>query len=49
MRLILNIWRQKNPTANYAAVDRMEKLETSESAIESFVRDGNVQPRGAGR
>jgi hypothetical protein len=42
-------YRKKNPTANYAAVDRMEKLGTSAADVESFVRDGNVQPRGAGK
>jgi hypothetical protein len=42
-------YRKKNPTANYAAVDRMEKLGTSDAAVESFVRDGNIQPRGAGK
>lgn len=42
-------YRKKNPTANFAAVDRMEKLEASDSAVESFVRDGNIKPRGAGK
>jgi len=42
-------YRKKNPTANYVAVDRMEKLETGDAAVESFVRDGNIQPRGAGK
>ena len=42
-------YRKKNPTANYAAVDRMEKLETSDAAVAAFVRDGNIQPRGAGK
>jgi len=42
-------YRKKNPTANYAAVDRMEQLGTSDAAVESFVRDGKVQPRGAGK
>ena len=42
-------YRKKNPTANYAAVDRMEKLGTSDAAVESFVRDGSIQPRGAGK
>lgn len=42
-------YRKKNPTANYAAVDRMEKLETSDTAVASFVREGNIQQRGAGQ
>jgi len=42
-------YRKKNPTANYAAVDRMEKLGASDAAVESFVRDGNIRPRGAGK
>jgi hypothetical protein len=42
-------YRQKNPSAKYAAVDRMEKLEASDSAVASFVRDGNLQPRGTGK
>jgi hypothetical protein len=44
-----NQYRQKNPDANFAAVDRMEKLETSEPAVAAFVRDGNIKPRGAGK
>lgn len=42
-------YRKKNPTANFAAVDRMEKLGASDSAVESFVREGSIQPREAGR
>jgi hypothetical protein len=42
-------YRKRNPTANYAAVDRMETLGTSDAAVESFVRDGGIQPRGAGK
>ena len=42
-------YRKKNPTANFAAVDRMESLEASDAAVESFVRDGNIKARGAGR
>jgi hypothetical protein len=42
-------YRKKNPTANFAAVDRMEKLDADEAAVASFVRDGRIQPRGAGR
>jgi len=41
-------YRKKNPTANFAAVDRMEKLEANEKAVESFVNDGHILPRGAG-
>ena len=44
-----NQYRKKNPAANYAAVDRMEKLETNDKAVESFVRDGNIQARGEGK
>jgi hypothetical protein len=42
-------YRKKNPTANFAAVDRMEKLEAGEAAVEAFVRDGNIKQRGAGK
>lgn len=42
-------YRKSNPTANYAAVDRMEKLVASDKTVEDFVRDGNLQPRGAGK
>ena len=42
-------YRQKNPTANFAAVDRMEKLEVSDSAVQAFVAAGNIEPRGAGK
>ncbi len=42
-------YRKNNPSANYAAVDRMEKLEANDAAVASFVRDGNIQPRGAGK
>ena len=44
-----NEYRKKNPTANFAAVDRMEKLGTSDAAAVAFVRDGHIQPRGAGK
>ena len=42
-------YRKKNPTANFAAVDRMEKLEANDSAVQSFVAAGNVRQRGAGK
>jgi hypothetical protein len=42
-------YRSKNPEANYDAVDRMEKLGASEKAVEAFVREGDLQPRGAGK
>ena len=42
-------YRQKNPTANFAAVDRMEKLEVSDSAVQAFVAAGNIKQRGAGK
>jgi hypothetical protein len=42
-------YRKKNPTANFAAVDRMEKLGASEAAVAAFVGEGHVQPRGAGK
>ena len=42
-------YRKKNPTANFAAVDRMEKLEANDSAVQSFVAEGNIKQRGAGR
>jgi len=42
-------YRKKNPTANFAAVDRMEKLEANDSAVQSFVAEGNIEQRGAGK
>lgn len=42
-------YRKKNPGANYAGVDRMEKLGTSEKAVGEFVRDGNLVPRGGAK
>lgn len=42
-------YRKKNPTANFAAVDRMENLQANDSAVQSFVRDGNIKARGAGK
>ena len=42
-------YRKKNPTANFAAVDQMEKFEVNYAALESFVREGKIQPRGAGK
>lgn len=42
-------YRKKNPTANYAAVDRMQQLEASDAAVEAFVRDGHIAQRGAGK
>ena len=42
-------YRKNNPSAHFAAVDRMEKLETTDTAVASFVGDGNIQPRGAGK
>lgn len=42
-------YRKKNPSANYAAVDRMERYEAQDAAVEAFLRDGNIKPRGAGK
>jgi hypothetical protein len=42
-------YRKKNPTANFAAVDRMEKLEANDSAVQTFVAEGNIKQRGAGK
>lgn len=42
-------YKKKNPEANYAAVDRLEKIAVDENALEAFGRDGNLQPRGAGQ
>ncbi|MHB8835404.1 MAG: SH3 domain-containing protein [Candidatus Methylomirabilia bacterium] len=42
-------YRKKNPTANFAAVDRMEKLEANDPAVLSFVAEGNIKQRGAGK
>lgn len=42
-------YKKKNPEANFAAVDRMEKLGAGEPAVAAFVRDGNLVARGAGK
>jgi hypothetical protein len=42
-------YRKQNPEANYAAVDRMEKLGATDQAVTAFVRDGGLEPRGAGK
>ena len=42
-------YREKNPEANFAAVDRMEKLGATDAAVAAFVRDGNLAPRGSGQ
>jgi len=44
-----NEYRKQNPEANFAAVDRMEKLGASDAAVASFLRDGNLSPREAGK
>jgi hypothetical protein len=42
-------YRKRNPQAVFAAVDRMELLGAPEKALASFLSDGNLQPRGAGK
>ena len=42
-------YRKKNPDANFAAVDRMEKLGAGEQAVAAFMREGNLAPRGTGK
>lgn len=42
-------YRKKNPQADYAAVDRMERIGVGEQAVLDFVREGGLHPRGAGR
>lgn len=42
-------YRRQNPQADFAAVDRMEKLGASEKALAAFVAEGNLQPRGTGK
>jgi hypothetical protein len=42
-------YRKKNPQADFAAVDRMERLGASEKAVAAFLGEGNLQPRGAGK
>lgn len=42
-------YRRKNPQADFAAVDRMEKLGAGEKAVAAFMGEGNLQPRVAGR
>ena len=42
-------YRRRNPQADFAAVDRMEKLGAGERALAAFLSDGNLQPRRAGK
>jgi hypothetical protein len=42
-------YRKRNPQADFAAVDRMERLGAPENALASFLSDGNLQPRGTGK
>jgi uncharacterized protein YgiM (DUF1202 family) len=42
-------YRKRNPQADFAAVDRMERLGAPEKAMASFLSDGNLQARGAGK
>ena len=42
-------YRKRNPQADFAAVDRMERLGAADKALVSFIADGNLQPRGAGK
>ena len=42
-------YRKKNPQADFAAVDRMERLGAADKALVSFIADGNLQPRGPGK
>lgn len=42
-------YRKKNPEADFAAVDRMEKLGAGDAAVAAFLRDGNLTPRGSGK
>jgi len=42
-------YRKQNPEANYAAVDRMEKLTVSEKDVAAFLREGHLTPRGGER
>lgn len=42
-------YRKKNPGANFAAVERIEKIDVPESAVADFVRAGELAARGAGR
>ncbi|HWR98903.1 MAG TPA: hypothetical protein VN317_10820 [Candidatus Methanoperedens sp.] len=42
-------YRRKNPQADFAAVDRMEKLGAGEKAVAAFLSDGNLKPRGTGK
>ncbi len=41
-------YRKKNPQANFAAVDRMEKLGASDQAVAALAGAGHLPPRGAG-
>lgn len=42
-------YRKRNPQADFAGVDRMERLGAGEKALTAFVGEGNLQPRGAGK
>jgi hypothetical protein len=42
-------YRKKNPQADFAAVDRMEKLGAGDKAVAAFLSEGHLQPRGAGK
>jgi phage gp46-like protein len=42
-------YRKKNPKDDFAAVDRMEKLGASDTAVAAFLAEGNLRPRGAGK
>ena len=42
-------YRQKNPSANFAAVDRMERLGASDRQVAAFASDGSLKQRGAGK
>lgn len=42
-------YRKRNPQADFAGVDRMERLGAGEKALTAFVSDGNLQPRGEGK
>ncbi|MDH5509726.1 MAG: SH3 domain-containing protein [Nitrospinota bacterium] len=39
-------YKKENPDMNYAAVDRMEKVNVSDGQINKFVAEGNLESRG---
>jgi len=39
-------FRSKNPTINYAWIDRMEKFVVSQKQVKQFLKEGELSPKG---